>query len=201
MTNKKVYALLNIIQVKMRKKSSLKAFTLIELLVVIAVLGVLAAVLLFAINPLQQMARGRDSGRKNNVGQIVNAMQSYYTSRNAVYPTVNATWILALVDSGELKQVIPVITYSAGGTVSCGGGGAGGTVQNNYCYRTGVVSGNTEAIVYTRMESTAEDSKCPSPTTQDAFFLWSSADARSGVVCVSSGTEPTSVSPGAYTYL
>ena len=44
-----------------------RGFTLIELLIVIAVLGVLAAVVLVAIDPGQQLARGRDSGRKPSI--------------------------------------------------------------------------------------------------------------------------------------
>ena len=40
-----------------------KGFTLIELLIVIAILGVLAVVILVAINPQEQLARGRGGGR------------------------------------------------------------------------------------------------------------------------------------------
>lgn len=36
-------------------------FTLIELLIVMAILGVLAVVVLVAINPVQQLARTRDA--------------------------------------------------------------------------------------------------------------------------------------------
>lgn len=54
-----------------------KAFTLIELLVVIAVLGVLAAGVLTAINPLRRIQQANDARRKNDIGQIAQAMQAY----------------------------------------------------------------------------------------------------------------------------
>jgi len=40
-----------------------KGFTLIELIVVIAIIGVLAGVLLIAINPAALLAKGRDAKR------------------------------------------------------------------------------------------------------------------------------------------
>ena len=48
---------------------SRRGFTLIELLIVMAILGVLAVVVLVAINPIQQLARTRDTGRKSGVTQ------------------------------------------------------------------------------------------------------------------------------------
>jgi len=75
-------------------------FTLIELLVVIAIVGVLAAVVLIAINPARRLAQARDSGRKNDVGQLATGAQAFYTT-NARYPTA----LGELSTSGDLKQV------------------------------------------------------------------------------------------------
>lgn len=63
-----------------------RGFTLIELLIVIAVIGVLAAVVLIAINPVRRLAQARDAGRKSDVGQIATASQAYYVT-NGRYPT------------------------------------------------------------------------------------------------------------------
>ena len=166
------------------KLSLHKGFTLIELLVVIAVLGVLAGVLLIAVNPLEQLARGRDSGRKNAIGQLATATQAYFTARNGTYLAESAEWIggasPSLVSSGELKNAPAVIAYSVGGTTACTT-----NANNNYCYDLNTAG--TEAIVYVRLESTSESSKCASDT-DDPYFVWSSALSRSCLVC--SGTEP-----------
>lgn len=160
-----------------------QGFTLIELLVVIAVLGVLAGVILIAINPLEQLARGRDSGRKNAVGQIANATQAYYTARNGTYLAESATWIsgatASLVGSGELKNAPATIAYSVGGTSACTT-----NADNSYCYDLNTAG--TEAIVFVRLESTSDSSKCATGTSP--YFVWSSALSRSCLVC--SATEP-----------
>src|SRR5579864_7133508 len=91
---------------------NLHGFTLIELLVVIAVLGVLAAVLLIAVNPQEQLARGRDSGRQSSIAQLGNALQAYYTANAGVYMATSTTWETTLVTVGELKSTPADPNYS-----------------------------------------------------------------------------------------
>lgn len=90
------------------KRFSPKGFTLIELLIVIAILGILAAGVLVAINPVQKINQANDANMKSNVGQIATALQAYYTT-NQAYPTAADYTALApiLVSSNELK-VAPV---------------------------------------------------------------------------------------------
>lgn len=57
-----------------------KGFTLIELLIVIAVIGILAVAVLSAINPLEQMRKGRDTARKSDASELLNAIERFYTS-------------------------------------------------------------------------------------------------------------------------
>ncbi len=52
-------------------------FTLIELLVVISVIGVLAGVVLFAVNPQGQIRRASDAQRKSDLRQIQSALEMY----------------------------------------------------------------------------------------------------------------------------
>ena len=61
-------------------------FTLIELLVVIAIIGVLAAVVLLAINPAAMLRRGRDSQRQSDLTTLRKAVDLYMAgSTNPTY--------------------------------------------------------------------------------------------------------------------
>lgn len=159
-----------------------QGFTLIELLIVIAVLGVLAAGVLVAINPGEQLARARDASRKTTVGQLSKAAQAYYTSQGG-YPTATAGWLTTLVNAGEIKSIPGAI--SASGYSSCSTG-----AQNGFCYNP---SGATEAVVYTRLESISEKTKggCTSTTagTEGTYFVWASDVSKAGLYCGTS--EPT----------
>ncbi len=63
----------------------IKGFTMIELLIVIAVLGILAVAVLSAINPLEQINRGRDTGLRSDSEQILSATDRFYTAQQ-YYP-------------------------------------------------------------------------------------------------------------------
>ena len=63
-----------------------KGFTLVELLVVIAIIGILSGILILAINPLQQIQRGRDTQRKSNLATIQSALELYRHDAGS-YPT------------------------------------------------------------------------------------------------------------------
>ncbi len=87
-----------------------RGFTLIELLVVLAVLGVVAAGVVTAINPLKRIRQANDAKIKNDVGQISTALQASFTT-NQLYPSALGD----LVTSGDLK-VLP--TVPGGGAYS-----------------------------------------------------------------------------------
>lgn len=54
-----------------------RGFTLIELLIVVALIGILAVALLSAINPIEQGRKARDSGRKSDSAELLNAVERY----------------------------------------------------------------------------------------------------------------------------
>jgi prepilin-type N-terminal cleavage/methylation domain-containing protein len=105
---------------------SSKGFTLIELLVVLGILGILAAALLAAINPVEQLRKGQDTSLKNVATEFVASTTSYYSTLNALpwFSVVNggancysggstltavglgnlAGCITTLVTNGELKS-------------------------------------------------------------------------------------------------
>lgn len=154
---------------------------MIELLVVIAILGVLAGGVLVAINPLEQLARGRDAGRKTTIDALGKAVQSYYTVQSAVYPTVDNAWMTTIQTTGELKTTP---TNPAGVTQTCA---VGSGEQNGYCYSANA----TEAVVYSRVESTSDKIKANGGTlcATIAWIVWSSAEGKTGLLC--SATDPS----------
>lgn len=67
-------------------KSNAKGFTLIELLVVIAIIGVLAAVVLLAINPAEMLRRSRDTQRLSDMVTLRKAIDAVIASGSATLP-------------------------------------------------------------------------------------------------------------------
>ncbi len=76
-------------------------------MIVIAVLGVLAVAVLSAINPIEQINRGRDTGSRSDAEQLLSAFDRYYTTQE-VYPWQRAAqtpadpWAIPLV-AGALQ--------------------------------------------------------------------------------------------------
>lgn len=61
-------------------------FTLVELLIVIAVIGLLAAALLVAIDPIDKIKQGRDTKVINDVRSIYDGAIRVYTQQEGVWP-------------------------------------------------------------------------------------------------------------------
>jgi prepilin-type N-terminal cleavage/methylation domain-containing protein len=89
-----------------------KGFTLIELLIVIALLGALAMGLLAAIDPVEQIRKGRDTTLRNTGANFFNAELRYYAVKGqftwgttATSGNVNALAgdVSSLMNAGELK--------------------------------------------------------------------------------------------------
>src|SRR5260221_3343316 len=99
--------LINITSANIKNSSNTKGFTLIELIIVIGVLGVLAAALLIAIDPVEQLNRSRDIGKVSSVTQLGRAMQANAAGQGlSTYPVDAAGWETALVKSGDIKSII-----------------------------------------------------------------------------------------------
>jgi len=189
-----------------------KGFTLIELLVVIAVLGVLATIVLLAVNPGEQLARARDTSRIAGVTQLGRALQAYYTAAGGSLSAVpdggagadETPWMGPLITSNDLK-VRPA--NPAWGTVPA----SNCSVQyreslptplpnaGQYCYRVNLVDAAHNAVVYVRLESNLYNNKCASPAVATGVF--STADARFGVVCLTPVAGITDAVPGTQTFI
>jgi len=70
-----------------------KGFTLIELLVVISLIGILAVAVLSAINPIEQLNKGRDAGRRADAAQILKSIDQYFASTEE-FPWNNVGWTI-----------------------------------------------------------------------------------------------------------
>jgi len=179
----------------------LAGFTLVELLIVMAVLGVLAVVVLIAINPVQQLARTRDTGRSSTVAQLGHAIEAFAAARNGIYPTdqgaaavctgatspinTDDAWIGdCLVATGEVQVLPSTVGRPTGGGAVCDT--AASATENDWCY-----DGNsTSAVIFTRAEANANIAQCTSPAL--AYFVYSTAAGRGGLWC---GTAAALVPP------
>lgn len=142
-------------------------FTLIELLVVIAVLGILAGGILVAINPLKRIGQANDTKIKNDIGQIAQAMQAYYTFHQS-YPN-DPGGVYALVTSDDLKTEPK---KSDGTSYTVVGSPSGCTTQDSNC---------TNATISVPLNA---------PQTPGGSWQWSSVTNQAGEVAVTPTTTP-----------
>lgn len=98
--------------------------TLIELLVVVAIIGILAMVVLTAVNPSQRISETEDSQIRADLAMMRNALEAYAAANEGNYPQTSGTnwycesctvswgqaiganqWIPELVNKGYLKRL------------------------------------------------------------------------------------------------
>jgi type II secretion system protein G len=95
-------------------------FTLIELLIVIVILGILAAVVVFAVNGIQN--KGKAAACNADLASVNTAIEAYY-AQNGNYPTAMADLVPGFLHSAPAATVASsgyVITYAKAGTPAVG---------------------------------------------------------------------------------
>jgi len=68
-----------------------KGFTLIELLVVIGIIGILAAIVVIAVNPGRQFAQARNTQRKSDLIGITNSIYQFAAEHDGNLPATTYT--------------------------------------------------------------------------------------------------------------
>lgn len=64
-----------------------RGFTLLEVLLVVALLGILAGIVILAINPSKQIADTNNAQRRVDVNTILNAVYQYAIDNNGTIPS------------------------------------------------------------------------------------------------------------------
>jgi len=153
-----------------------KGFTLIELLVVITLIGILAVAVLSALNPIEQINKARDAGKRADSSQLLEALDRYFASNEKFpwnnYSDYSASVDVAFAGTGEMVGV----GVCGNGVLTDGdadGSGAGGCTDDGFLISTQELKAQFEKRPY--FKSTVLDA--------DKLYLFKALNEPSVSIC------------------
>lgn len=151
--------------------SSNKGFTLLEILLVIAAIGILAAIVLVAINPSRQLAQARNAQRRSDINNILNAVYQKIIDEGASGSTATLTVIpstnVEILKQGEATPALGVISNCSGTSVTV-----------SPVNMSNVATDAGADIVPTYLASIPQDPSEPSGSTCSGYLISKNVDNR-----------------------
>ena len=131
-------------------KNKEKGFTIIEVVLVLAIAGLIFLVVFLALPALQQSQR--DNARRQDVGKVVSAVQSYLADNKSQMPADGAAAANFAGYYGTLSQATSVTINSTAGTAGQSDSDTNINVQKGYdC--SGQATSSRKAAVSIKLES------------------------------------------------
>ena len=86
----------------MQKANRRAGFTILEVLLVVAMIGILAGIVILAINPTKQLGDTRNTQRKADINTLLNAVYQYAIDNNGSLPLSIASTTCATTATSEI---------------------------------------------------------------------------------------------------
>ena len=153
----------------MRNRSG---FTLLEILLVVAAIGILAGIVILALNPNKQLGDTRNAQRRADVNTILNGVYQYTIDNSGTLPTI---------PTGTCPTTLPALTFEICKTT------ATGTCSTGVDIYTTVVGATQKYLASMPVDPTV------SSTNGTGYYISKSANGRV-TVCAPSAEQSVTIS-------